>query len=188
MFKKVETEWELTMFNSIWTTVWKEKGYELEYAEQALERYVAISPEGQYVGTSEIKAYTPGVSIIDSVAPFHNHPKIAADPAQVAEIDKIAVIKQYRGHPITDLLSSAVFSAETHQFRYFISLLEPVFYRALRITFHVPMEKAGEKTFYKGDYVIPVIFDMERMYSNKEQYEWLAYPDSHRIGSGITTT
>ncbi|MUT67269.1 hypothetical protein [Paenibacillus sp. NEAU-GSW1] len=185
MFKRVETKWELTMFNSIWTAVWKEKGYELEFSDNALERYVAISPEGKYIGTSEIKPYEPGVSLIDNIAPFRQHPKVSADPAHVAEIDKIAVIKQYRGHPITDLLSSAVYCAEKYQFRYFISLLEPVFYRALRITFHVPMEKIGEKTFYKGDYVIPVLFDMERMYRNKEQYEWLSYPGSGNWQPGI---
>lgn len=184
MFKSVKSEWELAVFNSIWVSVWEEKGYELEYTNQVVERYLAISEDGQFVGTSEIKPYLPGYNEIDSVAPFSHHPKIIDDPTRVAEIDKIAILQQYRGQqPISDLLSSAVYCAEKYNFRYFISLLEPVFYRALRITFHVPVEKIADRRFYKGDDVIPVLFDMEQVYQNKWKYEWLVYPVSQNIGS-----
>ncbi|WP_336784473.1 GNAT family N-acetyltransferase [Paenibacillus sp. MMO-177] len=177
MFKSVKSDWELAVFNSIWVSVWEEKGYELEHAAQVVERYLAVAEDGQCVGTSEIKPYLPGLNEIDTVAPFQQHIKIIEDPTRVAEIDKIAVLQHYRGQqPISDLLSSAVYCAEKYNFRYFISLLEPVFYRALRITFRVPMEKVGGKTFYKGDDVIPVIFDMESIYRNKEAYNWLVYP------------
>ncbi|GLX69483.1 GNAT family N-acetyltransferase [Paenibacillus glycanilyticus] len=177
MFKSVKSEWELTAFNRIWVSVWEEKGYELEYASRIVERYLAVADDGQFVGTSEIKPYFPGSSSseIDTVAPFHLHPKVIEDPTRVAEIDKIAVLQSHRGQQsISDLLSSAVYCAEQYNYRYFISLLEPVFYRALRITFHVPMEKVGARTFYKGDDVIPVLFDMEAIYRNKQQYRWLA--------------
>lgn len=148
MFKSVKSEWELAVFNSIWVSVWEEKGYELEHAAQVVERYLAVAEDGQFVGTSEIKPYLPGLNEIDTVAPFQQHFKITQDPTRVAEIDKIAVLQHYRGQqPISDLLSSAVYCAEKYHFRYFISLLEPVFYRALRITFRVPMEKVGGKTF-----------------------------------------
>ncbi|CAM3322476.1 hypothetical protein PALU110988_16140 [Paenibacillus lupini] len=179
MFKSVKSEWELAMFNSIWVSVWEEKGYELEYTNQVVERFLAVSDDGEYVGTSEIKPYLLGHNEIESVAPFRHHPKIIDDPARVAEIDKIAILQHFRGQqPISDLLSSAVYCAEKYNFRYFISLLEPVFYRALRITFHIPMEKVGGKQFYKGDDVIPVLFDMEHIYRNKKQYDWLTYQNS----------
>lgn len=181
MFKQVETEWELAMFNRIWTTTWAEKGYELEFTEEVIERFVAISPDGSCIGTSEIKPYKLGISNIEAVAPFQSHPSIAQDPSRTAEIDKIAVLKNYRGKPLSDLLSSAVYCAEKHRLHYFISLLEPVLFRALRISYHVPMEKVGEKTFYKGDYVIPVIFDMENIYTNKEKYDWLVYPEEYKL-------
>lgn len=181
MFKRVETEWELARFNEIWTTVWKEKGYELEYSELALERYVAFANDGAIAGTAEIKPYRLNESAINRVAPFASHPKIADRPGKVAEIDKIAVLPQYRGRLVSDLLSAAVHAAEKYRFRYFVSLLEPVFFRALRISYHVPMEKIGEKIYYKGDDVIPVIFEMEKIYTQKSGYDWLvpaALPDN----------
>lgn len=173
MFKRVETDWELARFNDIWTTVWKEKGYELEYSDEVLERYVAIAGDGTIAGTAEIKPYRLNGSAINRVAPFARHPKIADNPGQIAEIDKMAVLPQYRGKLVSDLLSSAVYCAERYRFRYFVSLLEPVFFRALRISYRVPMEKIGEKTYYKGDDVIPVIFEMEEIYTHKSKYDWL---------------
>ncbi|MBD2867873.1 hypothetical protein [Paenibacillus arenilitoris] len=177
MFKRVENELELAMFNGIWTTVWKEKGFELEFSDRALERFVVVTEEGHYVGTAEIKPYSAAESPINEAAPFHDHPKVVQAGGAVAEIDKMALLKPYRGRYISDLLSSAVYFAEKLQFKFFVSLLEPVFLRALRVTFRVPLEKIGDKTFYKGDDVIPVLFDMEQMYRNKSRYAWLAYSD-----------
>lgn len=181
MFKRVETDWELTMFNHIWITVWKEKNYELEFNEQVIDRYVAISPEGSYVGTSEITPYVPATSSLEAIAPMRSHPKIAADPSKVGVIDKLAIMKEHRGQPLSDLLSAIVHCAEVHQLQYFVSLLEPVLFRALRISFHLPIEKLGAKAFYKGDYVIPVLFDMSQVYANKEKYHWLVLSNDDQL-------
>lgn len=183
MFKRVENELDLAVFDGIWTTVWMEKGYELEYSAEALDRFVVVTDEGQGVGTSEIKSYDLHGSLINRVAPFHLHPKLIAAEGAVAEIDKIALLQSYRskGLYLSSILSSAVFSAERRGMKYFVSLLEPVFLRALKITFKVPLERIGDRLYYKGDYVIPIIFDMEAMYSSKEQFEWLVYPPQNRI-------
>lgn len=174
MFKVVETELELARFNSIWTTVWLEKGFELEFAEQVLERFIILSKDGNYVGTSEIKPYSIHESILNQSAPFADHPKLRqAEEGTVAEIDKIAVLNQYRGHFIADLLAGSVLYGEDNKIRYYVAMMEPIFLRALRITFQVPFEKVGDKVFYKGDYVVPVIIDLEEMYNNKEQYSWI---------------
>lgn len=183
MFKIVENELELAMFNGIWTTVWREKGYELEFSDHPLQRFVVVTEEGEYVGTSEIKPYSLAASVINEVAPFSSHPKVIEAEGAVAEIDKIALLKTYRrsGRFISDILSSAVYFAEKRKLKYFVSLLEPVFLRALQITFKVPLERIGDKIFYKGDSVIPVLFHMERIYENKASYEWLSYPDQLQI-------
>ncbi len=180
MFKPVENELELAMFNGIWTTVWMEKGYELEFSEQALERFVVMTEEGHYVGTSEIKPYCRSSSFINEVAPFMENPKVIEADGAIAEIDKIALLRSYRGsgNMISSILSSAVYYAERQRTKYFVSVLEPVFLRALQITFKVPLEKVGEKVFYKGDSVIPVLFHMEQIYMNKHQYEWISYPET----------
>jgi hypothetical protein len=175
MFKRVENEIELALFNFIWMTVWREKGFEFEFSPHPLERYMVVTPDGQYVGSAEFKPFTPGEGRIDPIATFLRHPRIAADPLRVAEIDKIAILKEFRGNYISELLSALVYVARQRGLHYYVSLLEPVFFRALRITYHVPMEKAGEKTFYKGDYVIPIIIDAKQVYSNPDKYEWLSF-------------
>lgn len=180
MFKEVENELELAMFNGIWTTVWREKGYELEFTDQVLDRFLVITEEGYGGGTAEVKPYHISASPINDIAPFHRHPKVQAADGAVAEIDKMALLKMYRskGSMLSDLLSAAVYCAEKRHMKYFVSLLEPVFLRALRITFKVPLEKIGDKVYYKGDYVIPVLFYMEEIYLHKQNYDWLSYPDS----------
>ncbi|MDR0269287.1 hypothetical protein [Paenibacillus sp.] len=172
MFKRVENELELAMFNGIWTTVWLEKGFELEFSKQVLERYVVVTNEGHYVGTTEIKPYS-SESPINEMAAFDKHPKIIQAEGAVAEIDKMALLRTYRGHCISDLLSAMVEFGEENKLKYFVALLEPVFHRALRISFQVPLEKISNKIFYKGDYVIPTIVDAEKVYTHKDQYPWL---------------
>jgi len=177
MFKRVESKWELDRFNNIWTTVWLEKGFDLDFSERVLDRFVIVTEEGDYIGTSEIKPYNIHDSMINEIAPFSNYPLIRqTEEGMVAEIDKIAVLNQYRGNNIADLLSGSILYGEEKKIRYYVALMEPVFLRALRITFQVPFEKVGGKVFYKGDYVVPVIIDIEKMYNNKEQYPWIIYP------------
>ncbi|BFH60591.1 MULTISPECIES: hypothetical protein [Paenibacillus] len=183
MFKRVENELELAMFNGIWTTVWLEKGFELEFSEKVLERYVVVTDEGHYVGTTEIKPYG-SESPINDAAPFVRHPKIINAVGAVAEIDKMALLRTYRGHFISDLLSALVEFGERNKLKYFVTLLEPVLLRALRITFQVPLEKVSHKVFYKGDYVVPAIVDAEEVYTHKERYPWLALP----LGAAQTGT
>jgi len=176
MFKRVENEIELARFHSIWTTVWLEKGFELEFTEQVLERIVILTKDGDYVGTTEIKPYSIHESMINEAAPFAKHPKLIQAEGAVAEIDKMAMLRQYRGDFIADLLSAVVYYGEESRLRYYVALLEPVFLRALRITFQIPFEKVGGKVYYKGDHVVPVIIDLEEVYNNKEQYLWIVNP------------
>lgn len=173
MYKRVENEIERAMFNFIWMTAWREKGYEFEFTEKALEQFLILSEDDQYAGTVEFRPYKPQLSALDQIAPFYDHPLIKDDYDKVAEIDKVALLPEYRGKCIAELLSSTVHFAEDNHFHYYISLLEPVFCRALIISFHVPLYKLGKKIFYKGDYVIPVIFDMKAIYEHQEKFDWL---------------
>ncbi|SFF31291.1 hypothetical protein SAMN04487969_1259 [Paenibacillus algorifonticola] len=190
MFKRVENELELAMFNGVWTTVWREKGFDLEFSAQALERIMIVTAEGHYVGTAEIKPYS-AASTINEAGFFQEHSELIRAQGEIAEIDKIALLKPYRGQQyISELLSSLVYTAEERQIKYFVSLLEPVFLRALRVTFKVPLEKLGEKEFYKGDYVVPVVINVEQIYSNKQKYAWLSYSQqavftAHASNAGV---
>lgn len=172
MFKVVENELELVMFNGIWTTVWAEKGYELEYSKQFLERYVVITEEGRYVGTAEIKPFSQE-SYINEVCDFQDHPLIANGSGAVAEIDKLAVLSSHRGPYVAELLSAAVQFAEIHRLNCFVALLEPMLIRALRISYHVPVERLSDRVLYKGGDVIPAIVHAEEVYTHRSRYSWL---------------
>ncbi|MBD2870408.1 hypothetical protein [Paenibacillus arenilitoris] len=176
MFKQVENATEAAFFNDIWTSVWKEKGYELEYSDQPLAQYVIVTPDGHFIGTSEINRFDPRNSSVLQAAALPGSILAAAEDGLVAEIDKIALLKPYRGKYLSDLLSSIVYFADRHHYRYFVSLLEPVFYRALRVSFHIPMERLGGESYYKGDYVIPVLFETNQMYVKMPMFYWLKYP------------
>ncbi|PZT54248.1 GNAT family N-acetyltransferase [Paenibacillus silvae] len=182
MFKSVENELEYAMFNGIWTTVWTEKGFELEFSEKFLERYVVITEEGHYVGSIEIKPYTPE-SLINEIGPFWEHPLIKEDVSRVAEIDKLAILSTFRGRYVADLLSAIVHYAEMKQISYYVMLLEPVLMRALRISYHVPIEKVAGRVFYKGEDVIPSIVNAREVYTHKERFPWLVNMENNSTKS-----
>jgi len=176
MYKSVENEVELALFNGVWITVWREKGYELEFCEDALERSIVYSENGEVIGTSELKRYYDDKrSSINEVAPFSTHPWVVQAKGQVGESDKIALLSSYRGQGrYTDyVLSSICANAAKHNITCIVSLLEPVFMRALRILYKVPMQRLGSKTFYKGDYVVPAVMDVG--YINKYSYQFSWY-------------
>jgi len=177
LFKRVEGELELAMFNGIWTTVWTEKGFELEFSEEVLERYVVITEEGHYVGTTEVKPYSEESSI-NEIGSFHKHPMIAEDMGKVAEIDKMAVLSTFRGQYVAELLSSIVHYAEMNGLTYYVMLLEPTLMRALRISYHVPIKKISGRVFYKGEDVIPSIVDVREVYMHKERYSWILHAET----------
>ncbi|WP_434752642.1 GNAT family N-acetyltransferase [Paenibacillus amylolyticus] len=180
MFKRVENELELAMFNGIWTTVWNEKGFEFEFSEAFLERYVVVTEEGQYVGSIEIKPYAEE-SLINKIGPFLEHPLIQRELGHMAEIDKLAILSTFRGRYVTDLLSAIVHYAEMNQISYYAMLLEPVLMRALRISYHVPIQKVAGRVFYKGEDVIPSIVNAREVYTHKERYTWLVNPEHNVI-------
>jgi len=176
MFKQVENELETELFNNIWTTVWKEKGYELEYSANPLARFLVMTNEGRSIGTAEINPFSIDSSPIMRIAELHPEVIAAGKAGLVCEIDKIALLPNYRGRYITDLLSSLIYFVSHHRYQYFVSLLEPIFSRALRISYHVPMEQIGPKTYYKGDDVIPVLFDSEQIINQLSDFNWLKMP------------
>lgn len=180
MFKRVENELEFAMFNGIWTTVWNEKGFEFEFSEVFLERYVVVTEEGHYVGSIEIKPYTEESSM-NEIGPFLENPWIREEMGHIAEIDKLAILSTFRGRYVTDLLSAIVHYAEMNQISYYAMLLEPVLMRALRISYHVPIQKVGGRVFYKGEDVIPSIVNAREVYMNKERFTWLVDPRHNMI-------
>lgn len=173
MFKLVEKEEEKLIFNSIWTQAWLEKGFELEYCDEILDQCLIYDEYKSPVATVEIKPYDPeNRDGLDEFAPFAAHSLIQADPRHIAEVDKVAILKDHRGKNLDRLLATIVLYAEQNNIHNYVTLLEPVLFRALKVSYHVPMSRVGERIFYKGDDVIPAIIHAEQFYRNKETFHW----------------
>jgi hypothetical protein len=182
MLKRVTTEQDLAYYNFIWMTAWREKGYDFEFSPAVLERWLVVTPGGEPVGTAEFKPFLPGVSAFESVADIGRMPELVRDRRKVAEIDKYAVLPEHRGKYVDDLVAAAVLVAREHGIRWFVTLLEPTFCRAIRILYHPPMTELGPRTFYKGDDVIPVVIDVRDVAARPERYNVKLPPVFEAVG------
>ncbi|MEH7504694.1 hypothetical protein V7152_22195 [Neobacillus drentensis] len=174
MYLKVDSLALLNSFNQIWMECWLEKGYVLENENSASDRYIITDSKDHRVGTIEFKHYRLDLlNNINTVFPFHEIEEMAKNPSSVIEIDKVAILKQYRGKNLDRLLSVFVHYSEKHEISHCVVLLERMFYKALRNVYKIPLTAVGEKIYYKGDYVIPSIIYPKEIYQNKKNYSWL---------------
>lgn len=184
MYTFVRDHSQMMLFDRIWKEVWREKGFELEREHEVLDRMIIQNEDGLSVGTIEFKPYNlEEINPIDQIAPFREQPELIASSAHVAEVDKVALLKQHRGPNISRLLSAMVHYADKHQIYYYVCLLEPVFARALRISFQVPLRQIAGRVAYKGDDVVPAIICAGEVYEHKSNFEWLL-PDMQDIEVG----
>ncbi len=183
LYIKVDSLALFNQFNNIWIECWLEKGYGLEMEDGPADRYIIIDSKDQKVGTIEFKPYLlePNNNI-NTVYPFHQIESIKNNPESVIEIDKVAILKQFRGKNLERLLSVFVHYSEQHEISCCVALLERVFYKTLRMIYKFPLESVGEQIYYKGDYVIPAVIYPEDLYQHKEKYPWLlnSNQDEHK--------
>jgi hypothetical protein len=174
IFIKVETVAELNSFNQIWMECWLEKGYMLDPSSEKSDRYIILDTENRRVGTIEFKPYSEtSENHINTVFPFYEIEDVALNPEKVVEIDKVAILKQYRGKNLDRLLSLFVSYTETHQIEHCVVLLERIFYKALKNVYRIPLKSVGDPIYYKGDHVIPTVIYPRVIYSSKKNYPWL---------------
>ncbi|MFC5699829.1 GNAT family N-acetyltransferase [Cohnella faecalis] len=180
MYKRVIGPQDQSQFDSIWQEAWLEKGFELEPSNEESHRLLILDDETA-VGTVEFKRYIPGYASIDQVAPFQASILLRESPDAVMEVDKVAILKAHRGKHIGKMLTAMTLFAEQEGIRYFVSLLDPVFYRALKVSFRIPIDCVSEdRPYYKGARVVPAILHVHDVYGNKERYPWLV--PSHEFG------
>ncbi|CAG9607781.1 hypothetical protein [Pseudoneobacillus rhizosphaerae] len=174
MYIKVDSVALLNHFNQIWMECWLEKGYFLENENSLTDRYIITDIEERKVGTIEFKPYSlDPKNNINTVFPFHELESIVKETDSVIEIDKVAILKEFRGKNLDRLLSLFVHYTEDHDINYCVVLLERIFYKALKNVYKIPLEAVGEKIYYKGDYVIPAIVCPKEIYQNKKDYKWI---------------
>lgn len=176
MYLYVQNEVQLRRFRSIWQEVWNEKGFEVEDENEVKDRILIVNETNLPVGTIEVKPYhICSEHPLNATSPFHLQEEIVQAPNRVAEIDKVAMLKEHRGPNLVRLISTLVYYAAEHQIDYYVCLLEPVFLRALRISFRIPMRVIGEKFYYKGDYVVPTIIYCGYVRDNASNYPWISH-------------
>ena len=92
---------------------------------------------------------------------------------RIVEIDKIALTKAFRGENIDKVLYIISNYTKHNNFRYGIGLMEPIFYKAMKIFYKIPITQLSKKVFYKGDWVIPVLIDCEYTHKNPGEFKSL---------------
>ncbi len=174
IFIKVETVADLNSFNQIWMDCWLEKGYMLDPSTEKSDKYIILDPEYTSVGTIEFKPYSTSYKKnINTVFPFNEIDSIVSNPEKVVEIDKVAILKQYRGKNLERLIQLYVSYTELKGIEYCVVLLERIFYKALKNVYKIPLESVGDPIYYKGDHVIPTIMYPRAIYSAKDNYQRL---------------
>ncbi|MGO0060431.1 GNAT family N-acetyltransferase [Brevibacillus fluminis] len=169
MYKQVRTASELAIFYSIVDFVWAEKSYARERFE-GTDKFLLQAEDGEWGAVLEASPLEKSDPIIRELfSPYIRD-------LSVVDIPTIAVLPQYRGSLGTKAISLSVKYCEEHGYEHVISVNNPVFFRALKITYKMPLTRIDQAINYKGSPFIPAILHISRIYRNKSDYPWLFYP------------
>lgn len=191
MFKKVLTNAELDQFNDIVKVNWKGEGFDEEYADGTSECYLymasmmvddveTLTP----VGTVEIKHFNHKSNrvpetieekkqVIDDYFDFKKVEEIKSSSLKVIEIDKLSILDEHRGQKHMDAFLTLLMDyAEENQVGHYIALINPLLYLSLRRHYKIPIKATGEKFFYKGANVQPVMIDVKKAMEIKQKFSW----------------
>lgn len=178
--QKVTTPFLQEKFNQIWETCWKEKGYELEYSKHA-NQFIF----GAGKGCVELKQFRHEIDDFFKTSKdndiknfrFSKLEEIKHCLDKTFEIDKLSILKENRGKRILDdiLLFLGDFALENNV-KYYIALLEPKLFLSLKIFYHLPIKKVGKTFHYKGDKVVPIVFNVEKANQERHKYNWAKKP------------
>ncbi|MBO1515023.1 hypothetical protein [Metabacillus bambusae] len=173
MYHKVSSEIDKEIFNKLWGEACIEKGFELESTSSHSALFLIYNKEKSPIGTVELIPYENVENNAEKVFPFSSLDMIKQNPTEVFEIDKVSLLKKYRGSNLKKILNIIYSYAVDNDYTYGITLLEPLFYRSLKTFYKIPIKRVTkEKIFYKGDYVIPSIIDFGIVKSNVKDYKW----------------
>jgi hypothetical protein len=172
-YKKVETEEELNIFDSIWIPAWQEKGFELECLLGKVDRYLIKNDEGEYIGTVSFRPYHFD-STIDDVFPFHQNDILKQHLGHVFEIENLAILKEHRGKEnLEKILFTVAEYARNHRIQKYIASLDFLLYRTFKVIYPFSMDALSKKIIYKHNSLVPVIINMDQTFLNLERYKWL---------------
>lgn len=174
MYKTVRTQEELDMYHQIKKSAWDEKGFEMEYVRKGTDAILFYGQDGLPGGTFEATPYSEFTR--DSIKELFD--SFLEEGMKTVEIDGFAVLPQYRGKLGREIVCFIIHYAQMNGFTHAVAISDPSVLRSFNNTYHIPSYLTLEKMWYKGDYVIPVIFDLKEVYDNleDEKYAWFTRP------------
>ncbi|WP_128895446.1 hypothetical protein [Longirhabdus pacifica] len=168
MYKKVNNNEMLKQFYEIKDACWTEAGYEIEHHEQS-EKYLIYTNAGIAGGTCE---FTPYEKMRDESK--HVFKQAYDTYPSIFEVDGFAILPEQRGKLALIVMKLIVDYGEKHGLTHCVSLAsEEVYYLVKKLNLMV--DKVGENFIYKGGLTIPIGFDVQDVYSSKEnrRYRWM---------------
>lgn len=165
MFEEVTSRTDLEIFNSIWKESFTKENYELGECEGPATRYLVKNAEGETNGTVEIIPYSMDKekSTVEDMFLFSSLDITKKTSLQhIYEIDKLSVGKYKKTGTLENILDVLLYFAKQHNVHYYYALINPLLFRALKITYGFPVKKAG-KLIKTDDYIIqPMFIDMQK--------------------------
>lgn len=179
MFKIVKTDFEMQEFHRIKEECWVGEGYEMEYAKPFSDQILFYGHDGRAGGTFECTPFEKSGNYIRNL--FQH---VVKDGVKAVEVDSFAVLPKYRGKLGREIVSFMIFYAEWKGYTHGVGIADPSVFRSFNETYHIPSIQIAEERMYKGDIVIPTLFDFRTVYLNKheEQYAWFVNPIEMKEG------
>lgn len=180
MYKRVESQNELDLFHKIKRVSWDQKGFEMEYGREGSDLYLIYTEDGEPGGTFEFTPYSQFTRpfMRELFKDYINEDMLAV------EIDSFSVLPQYRGKLGREILCLLIHYAEEKGYTHAIGIADPSVFRSFQKSYGIRSVQVSEKMWYKGDYVIPTLFNLKEVYENiqDEKYSWFTRPIEKKEG------
>lgn len=170
MYKIVKTKEQYDEFCKMFKETFVKEKYETELFNGEAIRILVENKYGKYGGTLELVPYKPGTgyTTVEDMFDFSNLEVLKdVDTNKIYEIDKLSVLESERKNGTLDnimgTLMNAAYDLDIH---YFIALINPLLFRAIRVNYGAPVQKAGKLIQTKDYSIQPMYIDMKFLIEN----------------------
>jgi hypothetical protein len=180
----VQTKEDYQEFHGTHAVSYRKNEWEIKKESYLAERFW-IRDGKENIATVEFIPYRPDVfSVVEDIPgfTFRNEPEIQSVlEHEVMEIDRLTVLKKYRrtAEPLNVILSLIHDFAFEKGIRYYVTLLEPRFFKLLERFYKIPIRRtSSEDIYYPLDqqFYTPAIIDV--MASEQLEKPWYVKPGS----------
>ncbi|WP_442596689.1 hypothetical protein [Neobacillus sp. D3-1R] len=139
-----------------------------------VERYLVRNDENQFIGSVSFRPYNYD-STIDHVFPFKQNEMIKNNIGSIAEIENLAILKEFRGlKNLVRVLLTVFEYIRTHNFKYYIATIDYGLFRAMNKFYPSAIYQLHKSIPYRKTNLVPIIIDVHHTLSNLDNYKWLS--------------